>query len=461
MDTISYSQIIKSLKQANLDTSLIDIILFLVKEGIIPLIHKVVKIKKPFSFKNKYNKMVFDIAKNVFFYNNLKMYKAPMQINNLNNETKQFSDNMTIFQNLQNLMAYDEYIGNTNLVDILVPMCKTEPPNATKSDICDCESFTYDELARKEIDHKYDEIVPKLPADRGIIKYLNALLGVICLIDKRNKTIDYKLFFEAIQKDLHSNNKTNLETHYSVYDSINIDITKYSQETGEKKMIEMLNYVNKIKNIESKFNSELAKLQLNYKKKNKKSKKKMANILPMNHIRDVLKQNSQSEEDCNKYDNYIKECNKKGNFFTKTKKRNSCLLASEFKKRCSNSKKITKKTKRRNLKNCIRKYFDEANISNSNATVSINKSQSVNNKSKPKLKTNSIPYNYKYSGDLISSLQPEVGSINKYNLSTTPQTISTPNNYISIAPLLENANSNLTPYSNNISLSQLLSPTNI
>jgi len=36
-----------------------------------------------------------------------------------------------------------------------------------------------------------------------------------------------------------------------------------------------------------------------------------------------------------------------------------------------------------------------------------------------------------------------------------------PNNYISIAPLLENANSNLTPYSNNISLSQLLSPTNI
>jgi hypothetical protein len=450
MDTISYSQILKNLREISvsleldkLDTSLLDIILFLVKEDIIPLIHKVVKIKKTFSFKNKYNKMVFDIAKNVFFYNNLKIDKPPMQINNLDRDTKQISDNMTILQNLQNLISYDEYIGNSNLVDIIVPMCKTEPPNVTKSDICDCDYFTYDELSRKEIDHKYDEIVPKLPADRGIIKYLNALLGVICLIDKRNKIIDYKLFFEAIQKDLHYNNNTNFENYYSIYDSLNVDMNKFSQEIGVEKMRKMLNYVNKIKNIESKFNSELSKLNFKNKNKNKKKSKKRGNILPMNHLRNVLDENSNTSNNCNKYDNYIKECNKKGNFFTKKKKRNSCLLASEFKKRCRKSKHISKRTKRSNLKKCIKRYAHELNISNSNATVKLEHKHARIN-----------PYKLNNS---VLLLQPELGTIKTPSPSPSPSPITfiTPeNNYISIAPSpspsFENSNlSNLSHLNSN------------
>lgn len=453
MDTISYMQIVKSLKQANLDISLLDIILFLVKEDIIPLIQKVVKIKKTFSFKNKHNKMVFDIAKNVFFYNNLKMDKPPMQINNLDFETKQFSDNMTIFQNLQNLMAYDEYIGNSNLVDILVPMCKTEPPNVTKSEICDCESFTYDELARKETNHKYDEVVPKLPADRGIIKYLNALLGVICLIDKRNKIIDYKLFFEAIQKDLHYNNKTTFNDYYSIYDSLNIDLNDFSQELGQMKTLEMLNHVNKVKNIESKFNSEMSKLHSQRKNKIKrKTKRKPANILPMNTVKNGLNYNSLSEEDCNKYENYIKECNKKGNFFTKKKKRNSCLLASEFKKRCNKSKKNNSNTKKRNLKKCIRKYFNEANISNSNATLTKNSTIIPNIELNSYLESNSNSN----SNNLFSLSIPR--SMSTPRSMSIPRSMSTPNNYISVEPSNGFSNSTLRYNRSDNSLSRFLSP---
>ena len=66
-------------------------------------------------------------------------------------------------------------------------------------------------------------------------------------IDKRNKIIDYKLFFEAIQKDLHSNNKTTFNDYYSIYDSLNIDLNDFSQEIGQMKTIEMSNYVNKVK----------------------------------------------------------------------------------------------------------------------------------------------------------------------------------------------------------------------
>ena len=157
MTNITYNQIVKNINEANMDSSLLYIVLFMVKEDIIPLIHKVVKIKKTFSFKNKYNKMFFDISKNVFFYNNLKMDKPPMQINNLNRDTKQISDNMTILQNLQNLISYDEYIGENNLIDVIVPMCKTEP-EITKSEICDCDLFNYDELTRKKKIEDYKKI---------------------------------------------------------------------------------------------------------------------------------------------------------------------------------------------------------------------------------------------------------------------------------------------------------------
>ena len=95
-----------------------------------------------------------------------------------------FKDAMTISQNLQNIIAYEELLGTNKLVNIIIPMCKTEP-SVTKSTICDCEEFTYDDLSRDTKMKKYDDDVPKLPGDRGIIKYLNALVGIICLIDKK------------------------------------------------------------------------------------------------------------------------------------------------------------------------------------------------------------------------------------------------------------------------------------
>ena len=50
--------------------------------------------------------------------------------------------------------------------------------------------------------NKYNNILSVFH-NRGIIKYLNALLGVQMFnLHKRNKIIDYNIFFEAIQKNL-------------------------------------------------------------------------------------------------------------------------------------------------------------------------------------------------------------------------------------------------------------------
>ena len=477
MTNISYNQIVKNIKNLEnitgkyIDPSLLYIVLFMVKEKIIPLHQSVTSVKKKFIFKNKYNNYIFDLAKNIFFYNSeklIKLIKEPInrgsviQINTNSEipfEFMQFNDTATIAQNLQNLISYNEHIGNSNLVDIIVPMCKTEPLDLTKSDICDCDSFTYDELSRKEIYHKYDEIFPKLPTDRGIIKYLNALLGVICLIDSRDKVIDHNIFFEAIQKNLHSDNETEFNEKYSLYDSINIDFKIFLNELNEKygrnensniveeKERKMFDYVNKIKNIESKFNSEFSTLYLKNKNKNKskkKSKKKKTGAIPMNHIRNVLN-NSNTKEDCNKYNDHIELCNKKGNFFSKKKNRNNCLLASEYKKKCRKSNNISKKTRRKNLKKCMKKYFHHVN-NNSNATVNLQNKQSLSIRNAYNLDFNAYNSDENHS---ISSLKPEIRPIN----TQTPITMFEQDNYGSIdkSQSLQNINLNRIN-SNNLSI---------
>ena len=249
MNTIKYKQILENVNEAGLDNSFLDLIIFLVDEKIINLNQKIIKKTKKFSFKNKYNKSIFDIAKQIFFYNELKTTKSPLQINNISFNDLQFADNLSIFQNLQNLISYEEYIGENNLVNIIIPMCKTEP-QITRSNICDCNEFDYSDLSRIVDFEKYNNNIPRLPANRGIIKYLNALLGVICLIDKKNKIIDHNIFFEALQIDFHSKNNTKFDNKYSLYDSINIDFEIYSENVNNDINSKMFDYVNKIKNIE-------------------------------------------------------------------------------------------------------------------------------------------------------------------------------------------------------------------
>ena len=380
MTNITYAQIVNNINDANMDSSLLYIVLFLVEEKIIPLQQNVTRIKKKFSFKNKYNKEVFNIAKNIFFYNSEKLIK-----DSINSESEipfeliQFNDNLTILQNLQNLISYNEHIGDNNLIDVIVPMCKTEP-EITKSEICDCDSFNYNELTRKKMNEKYNNILPILPAGRGIIKYLNALLGVICLIDSRDKVIDHNIFFEAIQTDLHSNNETEINEKYSLYDSINIDfeifLNKLNETYGrnehsnivEEKERKMFDYVKKIKKLVKEFERKKIKI-LKSKKRN-----------------DLFVQKSLNNQSnfCDEEDIWSYKCNnseiKKSGFFRRKKpsqknRYNNCLIASEYKKKCrkynASKKNGRNNSKMRNLEKCIRKLtnknspkYNSANFNN-------------------------------------------------------------------------------------------------
>ena len=138
-------------------------------------------------------------------------------------------DESSIVTNIFNLNSYDEFINTKNiLLDIIKPLCRIEPSDKEFNlKLCDCDELKYSDLLDRYKKNNNNISIPKLPGRRGIISYLNALLGVICLADKKNMIVDHNIFFDAIKDDLYNNNNTLSIVDNNLYDAILIDYNNY------------------------------------------------------------------------------------------------------------------------------------------------------------------------------------------------------------------------------------------
>ena len=199
-------------------------------------------------------------------------------------------------------------------------------------------------------------------------------MGVICLIDSRDKVIDYNIFFEAIQTDLHLQNNTinkidiNLYDSFTLYDSLLIDYNIFTQKSDSAKKNNILKIVKKIQKLLIKFERKKIKI-LKSKKRNDLFVKKSLNN----------QSNFCDEEDIWNYKCNNSEIKSSGIFIRKKPSQknryNNCLIASEYKKKCrkynSSKKNGRNNSKMRNLDKCIRKLtnknspkYNSANFNN-------------------------------------------------------------------------------------------------
>ena len=217
---------------------------FILNEKIEELSDKVKKNK--YNFNHKFNETIYTILKNLLFYNKLK------NTDNTNNtkvnqnvydgmteqdiiEIKEMKNIGSMLNIITNLKSYHENINKTNkLVDIILPLCKTEPDynsDLYDKNICDCDNFEYNDLVSNRQNKKKNIFkVPKLPADRGIIKYLNAIIYSVFLADYENMIVDHNKIFDAIQENLHLENKTIKEENTTLYESYNIDLKELKKK---------------------------------------------------------------------------------------------------------------------------------------------------------------------------------------------------------------------------------------
>ena len=247
-------------------------------------------------------------------------------------EIKEMKNIGSMLNIITNLKSYHENINKTNkLVDIILPLCKTEPDynsDLYDKNICDCDNFEYNDLVSNRQNKKKNIFkVPKLPADRGIIKYLNAIIYSVFLADYENMIIDHNKIFDAIQENLHLENKTIKEENTTLYESYNIDLKELKKK---KKIVNKISEFNKIlKKIKELVNS-IEKQKKGFIKSNKRN-----NLQPNYYSSSSNLSNYCDEEDIWNY-----KCNEEGTkSLTKKKHKkkyvSTCVIASEYKKKCN------------------------------------------------------------------------------------------------------------------------------